>query len=115
MDRTVIEHDVIGLVLFVLFTWAFGMPFASATMVFLVFFTRELTQAEYRWIEMFGDGKRVNMPWWGPFDRRVWAHKGSFRDFIDPTVVAFAAAIALYVYDLVGSSSFKFSFEFLSH
>ncbi len=35
---------------------------------------REITQAEYRWIERFGGGLRANMPWWGGFDLRVWEH-----------------------------------------
>ncbi len=45
--------------------WAYG---AIAGCTF--FIAREHTQAEYRWIEMFGHGKRMNMPWWGGFDRK---------------------------------------------
>jgi hypothetical protein len=37
-----------------------------------LFMGRELSQAEYRWIERFGEGRRANMPWWGGFDRRLW-------------------------------------------
>ena len=48
---------------------------------------REHTQAEYRWIERFGNGKRANMPEWGGFDRRVW-DKGSVLDFCVPGVVS---------------------------
>jgi len=44
---------------------------------------REHAQAEYRWIERFGVGRRVNMPWWGGFDRRVWNRK-SLLDWIAP-------------------------------
>ena len=47
--------------------WAYG---AIAGCTF--FIAREHTQAEYRWIEMFGHGKRMNMPWWGGFDPRAW-------------------------------------------
>ena len=35
------------------------------------FIAREHTQAEYRWIEMFGHGKRMNMPWWGGLIREL--------------------------------------------
>ena len=36
------------------------------------FAAREHTQAEYRWISLFGKGKRHNMPWYGGFDYRAW-------------------------------------------
>ncbi|HCP0719288.1 TPA: hypothetical protein OCO68_003693 [Escherichia coli] len=49
------------------------------------FIAREHTQAEYRWIEMFGHGKRMNMPWWGGFDPRVW-DVASLMDFSVPVV-----------------------------
>ncbi|END1044007.1 hypothetical protein ABLK03_004585, partial [Escherichia coli] len=39
----------------------------------------------YRWIEMFGHGKRMNMPWWGGFDPRVW-DVASLMDFSVPVV-----------------------------
>ncbi|STF46169.1 ybl63 [Escherichia coli] len=56
--------------------WAYG---AIAGCTF--FIAREHTQAEYRWIEMFGHGKRMNMPWWGGFDPRVW-DVASLMDFL---------------------------------
>ena len=49
------------------------------------FIAREHTQAEYRWIEMFGHGKRMNMPWWGGFDPRAW-DVASLMDFAVPVV-----------------------------
>ncbi|EKK1495404.1 hypothetical protein DKP87_016585, partial [Escherichia coli] len=39
----------------------------------------------YRWIEMFGHGKRMNMPWWGGFDPRAW-DVASLMDFAVPVV-----------------------------
>ena len=72
-------HFVLWLrkVLVGLFTgnWAYG---AIAGCTF--FIAREHTQAEYRWIEMFGHGKRMHMPWWGGFDPRVW-DVASLMDF----------------------------------
>lgn len=48
------------------------------------FLGREFTQAEYRWIEQFGQGLRANMPWWGAFDLRVWPKADQFADWIGP-------------------------------
>ena len=71
MDITSILHALCAVavqVLAGLFTgnWAYG---AIAGCTF--FIAREHTQAEYRWIEMFGHGQRMNMPWWGGFDPRA--------------------------------------------
>ena len=54
--------------------------------------SREITQAEYRWIEQFGSGLRENMPWWGGFDLRVWQRLDPWLDWVIPclTVVAIA-------------------------
>ncbi|EHK4262480.1 TPA: hypothetical protein MX298_000855 [Escherichia coli] len=49
------------------------------------FIAREHTQAEYRWIANFGDGKRANMPCWGGFDCRVW-NTPSMLDWLVPAV-----------------------------
>lgn len=55
---------------------------------------REVTQAEYRWIEHLGADRRANMPWWGPFDARVWTVK-SVLDFAAPTLAVLALALVL--------------------
>ena len=44
---------------------------AAAAVVAAWAISREITQAEYRWIEQYGSGLRANMPWWGGFDLRV--------------------------------------------
>lgn len=85
MDITPFLHALCAVaaqVLVGLFTgnWAYG---AIAGCTF--FIAREHTQAEYRWIEMFGHGKRINMPWWGGFDPRVW-DVASLMDFSVPVV-----------------------------
>ena len=67
--------------------WGFGGVLGC-----LWFISREHTQAEYRWITMFGNGKRINMPWWGGFDPRVW-DKASLMDWLVPV----AACLALYL------------------
>ncbi|WP_315970770.1 hypothetical protein [Escherichia marmotae] len=62
-----------------------GAKIASVTSHCTFFIAREHTQAEYRWIEMFGHGKRMNMPWWGGFDPRAW-DVASLMDFAVPVV-----------------------------
>lgn len=53
--------------------------------------SREITQAEYRWIEWFGQGRRSNMPWWGGFDPRVW-HVDALVDWAVPSLAVFGLA-----------------------
>jgi hypothetical protein len=54
--------------------------------------SREIAQAEYRWIETFGGGLRANLPWWGAFDSRVWPKADQWLDWILPTIAAIAIA-----------------------
>lgn len=53
--------------------------------------SREIAQAEYRWIEHWGGGLRANMPWWGPFDPRVW-HGDALLDWALPTMAVIVTA-----------------------
>ena len=89
------EHILIALLLqsgtAVLFrSWGAGAVAASAWAI-----SREITQAEYRWIESFGGGHRANMPWWGGFDPRVWQYADPWLDWLVPTVFAIAVALAM--------------------
>ena len=70
--------------------WWIGAAIASA-----YFFGREVAQAEYRWIEMFGHGLRANMPWWGPLDLRVWPRLDQWIDWIAPLVSTSTLAWAM--------------------
>jgi len=90
-----LQHIVMALLLQVptalLFrSWGAGAVAASAWAI-----SREITQAEYRWIETYGHGLRANMPWWGGLDGRVWGYADPWLDWIVPTVVAIAVAIAM--------------------
>ncbi len=58
--------------------------------------SREITQAEYRWIEHLGAGKRANMPWWGGMDLRVWQHLDPWIDWIAPCIAVAAVAITAH-------------------
>ena len=75
----------VGLALRNLFAGAFA---ATAWVV-----SREITQAEYRWIEQFGHGLRANMPWWGRFDPAVWQKSDPWLDWAVPTVAVCAIAL----------------------
>lgn len=67
--------------------YVFGSAWLGAFTASAFFISREYTQAEYRWIESYGQGKRANMPWWGPFDLRVWKKLDAWLDWILPCVV----------------------------
>ena len=64
-------------------SWAAGAAAACAWSV-----SREITQAEYRWIELFGSGRRANMPWWGGLDLRVWQKLDPWLDWLVPSLIA---------------------------
>ena len=68
--------------------WLIGGAMGAA-----IFIGREHAQAEYRWIERYGFGRRINMPWWGGFDPKVWNRK-SFLDWIAP--LAFVAIVGAF-------------------
>lgn len=63
----------------------FGDWVSGGVLGCLWFVAREQTQAEYRWIEQFGDGHRANMPWWGGFAFRAW-DVPSLLDMLVPIV-----------------------------
>lgn len=67
--------------------WWAGAALASA-----YFIGREFAQAEYRWIELYGHGLRANMPWWDPFDLRVWPKLDQWIDWIGPLVATSGVA-----------------------
>ncbi len=57
--------------------------------------SREIAQAEYRWIERFGEGLRVNMPWWGGLDPSVWGYIDPWLDWVAPMAVVFGIAYSV--------------------
>ena len=64
--------------------------FAGAAM----FIGRELAQAEYRWIERYGSGRRANMPWYGSVDPKVW-NRHSLLGLVLPIPVVTLLAVVL--------------------
>jgi hypothetical protein len=67
--------------------WIVGAGAASTWAI-----SREITQAEYRWIERYGEGLRANMPWWAGLDLSVWNKLDPWLDWILPTAVVLAIA-----------------------
>lgn len=89
---TYLHHIILALILQAIVgvitrNWWAGAAVASA-----YFIGREFAQAEYRWIEHFGAGRRVNMPWWGPFDLRVWPKFDQWIDWIGPLIATWSVA-----------------------
>lgn len=68
--------------------WWAGAAIASG-----YFIGREVAQAEYRWIEQFGQGLRANMPWNAAFDPRVWQNAHQIADWLGPVVVTVSIAM----------------------
>ena len=87
------EHAVFALIIQAVIGLATRNWWAGAALACGYFIGRELAQAEYRWIEQFGNGLRANMPWWGVFDLRVWPRLDQWADRIGPIVSTTAMAL----------------------
>jgi hypothetical protein len=71
-------------------SWGAGAAAACAWAI-----SREITQAEHRWIEHLGHGLRANMPWWGGLDLRVWQSVDPWLDWIIPCLVVTCLALVM--------------------
>lgn len=87
-----VEHIILALAVQVLVGRLTGNWWAGAALGSAYFLGREVAQAEYRWIELYGHGLRANMPWWAPFDLRVWPKLDQWIDWIGPVVATCALA-----------------------
>ena len=97
MDRAldILGHLLLALVIQSIVRFFCGSWFAGAAAASAWAISREITQAEYRWIERFGGGLRANMPWWGGLDVRVWQKADPWLDWVLPTLFAFALALLI--------------------
>lgn len=86
MDLTPWLHATIAAALQVAVALLMGNWWLGGALACIWWMAREHTQAEYRWIEQFGDGKRINMPQWGGLDPRVW-NLASVLDWLVPVAV----------------------------
>lgn len=66
----------------------FGYPIVFTLCSLWFFIGREIAQAEYRWIEKFGNGKRVNMHWYAPIDLRLWDSHSWWWNLALPIIVS---------------------------
>lgn len=80
-------HAVLALLMQAAVALATGNWWLGAALAIGVFGGREHAQAEYRWIEQYGEGRRANMPWWGGFDPKVWTKKAVFDIVLAATAV----------------------------
>ncbi|MDT0508941.1 hypothetical protein [Novosphingobium sp. MMS21-SN21R] len=82
-----IEHALVALVIQAAVGLTTRNWWAGAALASGYFIGREIAQAEYRWIEQYGQGLRANLPWWGTFDLRIWPKPDQWADWIGPVVV----------------------------
>lgn len=87
MNHTLIALAVQGIVYLLL-----GSAIVGAALAIGVFFGREHAQAEYRWIERFGDGKRANWNWNNIFTSKIWSVDSLVWDFLLPSIVVIGVA-----------------------
>ena len=96
MDISPLYHAAMAVILQCFAGFLFGMWGLGGVLGCLWFLAREQTQAEYRWIALFGKGRRANMPWWGGFDIRVW-DVASLLDWFIPLVACAAVFLIAHV------------------
>ena len=91
----ILGHLGLAVVLQLLVVRLSGNWFAGALVAGAWAISREITQAEYRWIEIYGSGLRSNMPWWGRFDWRVWSSLDPWLDWLLPTALVLGIALVV--------------------
>lgn len=87
-----IEHALVALAIQAVIGLLTRNWWAGAALASGYFIGREIGQAEYRWIEQFGQGLRANLPWNGAFDLRVWPKPDQWADWIGPGVATLLMA-----------------------
>ncbi|PKP99085.1 MAG: hypothetical protein CVT76_01105 [Alphaproteobacteria bacterium HGW-Alphaproteobacteria-15] len=91
-----IEHTIIAVVVQVAVGILTRNWWVGGLAACCYFVGRELAQAEYRWIEHFGEGLRANAPWWAALDGRVWTSFDQYADIIGPVAACFALALIMH-------------------
>jgi hypothetical protein len=87
-----VEHAFVALAIQVAVGLATRNWWAGACLASGYFLGREIAQAEYRWIEQFGNGLRKNAPFWAALDVRVWPKMDQWIDWIFPVALTFSIA-----------------------
>lgn len=87
-----IEHVIVALTIQAIIGLTTRNWWAGAALPSGYFLGREIAQAEYRWIEQFGEGLRANLPWWGALDSQVWVKPDQVADWLGPILLTSAVA-----------------------
>ena len=83
------SHVLVAVVFQLIVGLLFRRWLIGGMLITFFYIGREITQAEYRWISTFGEGRRANMPWWGGIDPQAWTWK-SVGDVLLPTMAVLA-------------------------
>jgi len=95
MNLDLFAHALAAIAIQAVIGWRTGNWWAGAALASGYFIGREIAQAEYRWIEQFGEGLRANMPWTAAFDRRIWHNPDQIMDWLGPIVITSAIAFGV--------------------
>ena len=96
MNRANFEHAGYALLMMAI-VWALTSNALAGAMLGCGFFIgREFTQAEYRAIQNYYDGKRADMPNFEAFKPRNWNTK-SVLDFVFPIIATLSAVVIINV------------------
>ena len=90
-----IQHLMIALTVQAVLGWLTGNWWAGAALGAGIFIGREHAQAEYKWIKLYGQGRRANLPWWGWADPRVWDVHSWWWNLTLPVLAVVAVAGAI--------------------
>lgn len=93
MGINLIEHALYAATFQAVIGMLTGNWWAGGALASSYFLGREVAQAEYRWIEMFGEGLRAHMPWQAVFDRRVWHNADQIADWLGPILSTLTIAL----------------------
>lgn len=93
LDMNLFEHALCTATIQVAIGLLTGNWWVGGALASSYFIGREVAQAEYRWIEHFGEGLRANMPWNAVFDPRVWQNGDQIADWIGPVATTLAIAL----------------------
>jgi hypothetical protein len=83
------NHSLAAFVITAIFTF-FGYGFLAFLFVAGFFIGREITQAEYRYIEKYAGHKRANAPIYCGLIPKAWNFDSFFNDMLLPVIVSFA-------------------------
>jgi hypothetical protein len=89
----VLGHLVLATLMQLFVVWLCANWLAGALVASAWAISREITQAEYRWIELFGGGLRAKVPWWGGLDPRVWQTPDPWFDWLLPALLVATLAL----------------------